>query len=335
MGDALNKIGAMILPSARQFAIVFCSMLALTAMTPDVFSGDWPEHHTVLKNSTSPDGRLGILVVSREAGLNEDRVGDNSTYLANLQTHQTIGKIEGVDYFEGQNHAGLAAYWAADSKACVVQYDARYGWESVFVLKLKNDGFEQIDLGKHIEAIQKRIFDGYISGYYRFTPDGKLKVRALSYTNPKQFPEEPTYNGLFQGTFDLKSEKWLSGDARKVKSNDWDNLEGAYDDDFAKHMIVVAEGKDAPEGFTGSVFRTGGGKIRRARQAIESSLLGRAIDCGAKPFYKSETGASLLVEGARRRQSDRGEIPVDRKQNQGAAGFALVKSNLPRAREAF
>jgi hypothetical protein len=256
VGDALNKIGAMISPSARQFVIVFCSMLALTAMTPDVFSGDWPEDHTVLKNSTSPDGRLGVLVVSREAGLTDDRAGDNSTYLANLQAHQTIGKIEGVDYFEGQNHAGLAAYWAADSKACVVQYDARYGWESVFVLILKNDGFEQIDLGKHIEAIQKRIFDGYMSGYYRFTPDGKLKVRALSYTNPKQFPEEPTYNGLFQGTFDLKSEKWLSGDARKVKSDDWDNLERAYDDDFAKHMIVVAEGKDAPEDFTGSVFRT-------------------------------------------------------------------------------
>jgi uncharacterized protein YecT (DUF1311 family) len=219
-------------------------------------AADWPEDHTVLKNSTSPDGRYGVLVVSREAGLNDDRTGDDATYLANLPTHQTIGEIKGVDYFEGQNHAGLAAVWAPDSKACVVQYDTRYGWESVFVLKLKDDGFEQTDIGKHIEAVHKRIFDGYMSGYYRFTPDGKLKVRALSYTNPKQNAEVPTYNGMFQGTFDLKSGKWSSGDARKVKSDDWDNLETAYDDNLAKHMIVAAGDKDVPDDFTGSVFRS-------------------------------------------------------------------------------
>src|SRR5260370_32012408 len=121
---------------------------------------------------------------------------------------------------------------------------------------MKDDGFEQIDIGKHIEAVQKRIFDGYLSGYYRFTPDGKLKVRALSYTNPKQFAEVKTYNGLFQGTFDLKSGKWTAGDARKVKSDDWDNLQSAYDDRFAKHMIVAADDKEVPENFTGSIFRS-------------------------------------------------------------------------------
>ena len=217
---------------------------------------DWPNDYTVLKNSSSPDGRYGVLVVSHEAAVNDDRTADNSVYLANLQTRQTIGEIKGVDYFEGQNHAGLGAVWAADSKACVVQYDARYGWESVFVLKMKDDGFEQIDIGKHIEAVQKRIFDGYLSGYYRFTPDGKLKVRALSYTNPKQFEEVPTYNGVFQGTFDLKSKKWTATDVRKVTEDEWSNLETAYDDSLAKHMIVAAEDKDVPEHFTGSVFRS-------------------------------------------------------------------------------
>src|ERR1700730_4477354 len=117
---------------ARSWLIALCSTIALFAITSDAFGGNWPEDHTVLKNSTSPDGRFGVLVVSREAGVNDDRTADNVTYLANLQTHQTIGEIKEVDYFEGQNHAGLAAYWAPDSKACIVQYDARYGWGAVF-----------------------------------------------------------------------------------------------------------------------------------------------------------------------------------------------------------
>ena len=249
---ALNRIGVMISTSTRSLVTVFSLALALSSAN----AIDWPPDYTVLANSTSPDGRYGVLVVSREAGLNDDRTAKNSVYLANLQTRQTIGEIKGVDYFEGQNHAGLGATWTPDSKACVVQHDARYGWESVFVLKIKDDDFEQIDIGQHIEAVQKRIFDGYLSGYYRFMPDAKLKVRALSYTNPKQFAEVKTYNGLFQGTFDLKSGKWTVGDARKVTGDDWDNLQVAYDDSFAKHMIVAAGDKDVPENFTGSIFRS-------------------------------------------------------------------------------
>lgn len=231
--------------------------IALALLTWSTFAGSWPDDHTVLGNSTSPNGRYAVLVVSREAGLNDERTGgDNETYLADLQTHQTIGEIKGIDYFEGQNHAGLAAYWAPDSKACVVQYDGRYGWESVSVLKLKEGGFDQVDIGKHIDVVQKRIFNGYMTGYYRFSTDGKLKVRATSYTNPKQFEEVPTYNGLFQGTFDLKTETWLTANARKVKSDDWNNLESAYNDDFLKQMIVVPEGKEPPEDFSGAVLRT-------------------------------------------------------------------------------
>jgi uncharacterized protein YecT (DUF1311 family) len=242
----------MISAFTRSFVVGFWLVLGLASAN----ATDWPPDYTVLGNSTSPDDRYGVLVVSREAGTNDARTADNSVYLANLQTHQTIGEIKGIDYFQGQNHAGLEAVWAPDSKACVVQWDARYGWEAVFVLKIKNDGFEQIDIGKHIEAVQKRIFNGYLSGHYRFTPDGKLKVRALSYTNPKQFAEVKTYNGLFQGTFDLKSGKWTVGDARRVKEDEWDNLEGAYDDSFAKHMIVAADDKDVPQNFTGSIFRS-------------------------------------------------------------------------------
>ena len=223
--------------------------LLFLSLIPRLPSIEWPDGAVVHENSTSPDGQYGILVPDQES-----EQGDN--FLVNVKTHTVLGKIEGVDYFEHQNHAGLSVTWAADSKTCVAQYDARYGWESVFVLKIKGAKFEQIDIGKHIDAVQKKIFDGYLNGEYRVTSDGKLKVRVLSYTNPKQLDTEPTYNGLFQGTFDLESGKWTASSAHKINSDDWYNLETAYDDNFAKHMIVAADDKQVPKGFTGEVFRS-------------------------------------------------------------------------------
>src|SRR5205085_2686318 len=55
---------------------------------------------------------------------------------------------------------------------------------------------------------------------------------------------------------DLKSQKWTSSSARKIKSAEWDNLQTAYDDSFAEHMIVAADDKQVPENFTGQVFRS-------------------------------------------------------------------------------
>lgn len=236
-------------------------LLLFVAAIVRVTAADWPEDYVVHENSTSPDGRYGIAIPESDdvAKKQPDPKIEEYyalNYLADIKNHTVLGAIKGSDYFRHQNHAGLSVTWAPDSKMCVAQYDARYGWDSVYVLKIKGDTFEQIDIGKHIDAVQKKIFNGYLTGYYRFTPDGKLKVRATSYTNPKQFEDEPTYNGLFQGTFDLSSGKWTASSARKVKSDDWDNFEIAYNDNSSKQMIVAADDKQVPENFTGEVFRS-------------------------------------------------------------------------------
>src|SRR5262249_25137358 len=179
-------------------------------------------------------------------------------YLANLQTRQLLGEIRGTDYFEGQNHSDLQVVWAPDSTVCVLEYDGRYGFDSVFVLELKGEGFRQINVGEHIQKSLGRLFDGYVNPYFRFVPDHKLKVRALSYTNPKQLPDEPSNCASFQGTFDLKSEKWTDSSARKIKMEEWDamqnSLQSPRNADFAEHMIVAADSTKVPENFTGSVF---------------------------------------------------------------------------------
>lgn len=76
----------------------------------------------------------------------------------------------------------------------------------------------------------------------------------LAANNPKQFEEVKTYYALFQGTFDVESKKWTATDAHSINSEQSDALESAYQDNFAKQMIVAADPAQAPENFNGSVF---------------------------------------------------------------------------------
>jgi uncharacterized protein YecT (DUF1311 family) len=215
-------------------------------------AGDWPKDYVVHENSESPDRRYGVIVFSKQAAIEHDQTDANTSYLANLQTRQTLGEIRGTDYFEGQNHRDLQVVWAPDSTACVLQYEGRYGFDSVFVLELKGESFRQINIGEHILKRLGRLFDGYANAYFRFGPHRELKVRALSYTNPKALPDQPTDYGRFQGTFDLKSSEWKQSSAQKTE--EYDALENAYQHNFTEHVIVAAEPAQAPENFTGSVF---------------------------------------------------------------------------------
>src|SRR5262249_5354250 len=66
--------------------------------------------------------------------------------------------------------------------------------------------------------------------HFRFGPDRKVRVRALSQNNPKQLDDVKTYYALFQGTFDLAAKKWTLTDARSINADQDDDLETAYSD---------------------------------------------------------------------------------------------------------
>jgi hypothetical protein len=163
-------------------------LFAFVVTSKTVAAADWPENYIVHEHSESPDGHYGVLVLSQQAAIDQYKTDGNTTYLVNLQTRKTLGEIRGTDYFENQNHRDLEVLWAPDSSTCVLEYDGRYGFDSVLVLELKGESFRQIDIGKHIQKTLDRLFEGYVNAYFRFGPDHKLKVRALSYTNPKALP---------------------------------------------------------------------------------------------------------------------------------------------------
>lgn len=177
--------GALLVP----FALVVNSRTAAATI-------DWPDGYVVCENTASPNGHHGVLLPTMEAW-EQDESLSQANYLADLKIHRVLGKLDSVDYFEHQNHRSLAAYWAPDSSICVVENDARYGAESISVLQIKDSSFSQTEIGDRIQksldnAMKKQAhteMSGDVSPYFRFGTDRKVRVRALSQNNPKQFED--------------------------------------------------------------------------------------------------------------------------------------------------
>lgn len=103
-----------------------------------------------MKIPNRPTTQFGLVIPGSDPDeASED--SDAANYLANLKTHEFLGKLTDADYFERQNHRQLNVIWSADSKTCVVEYDGRFGFDTISVLQIKGTGFQQTDLGRHIE----------------------------------------------------------------------------------------------------------------------------------------------------------------------------------------
>ena len=217
----------------------------------------WPERYVVHENSTSPDGQFGILVASRDLAIEDDTI-DFENFLANLKTHQVLGKINDADYFQNRNHRGLEVVWAADSSACVLTYEGRFGYDMILLLELNGARFTQTGLGEHIAKALKSATrdDGTDSAWFRFTTNKKLLARALTYTgNPKEM-DEKTRQARFAGTFDRVSRKWIVSEARRT--TDWDALSDAYSAKHGEDIFVAPNGDQSkvPPEFIGAVVNS-------------------------------------------------------------------------------
>lgn len=221
---------------ARNFFLVGWFAVVASANAARI---EWPDGYVVYENSKSPDGRYGILVPSMETWeKNESEEAIN--YLADLKNHCVIGKIRDADYFEHQNHRGLEVRWGDDSSLCVAEYDARFGFDSISILEPKDSNFIQTDIGKKIEkalaaVMVKQSHDSESGGgdatpYFHFAPDHTLRVRVPSTSDPKQLDPKTAHYAFFHGTFELRSKKWLSADARALDSAQYESAESAFTD---------------------------------------------------------------------------------------------------------
>jgi hypothetical protein len=221
------------MPSAKCAAAILL-LIALSRAA----AADWPEGYEVYKDTQSPDGRYGILVPTYELWDNDSTL-EEKNYFADLKSHRSLGKIAGADYFSGQNHRSLITVWAKDSNWCVVQYDSRFGFDTISIIEPKGATFVQTDIGKKIDKAltaviarqshEKADSGGDASPYFRII-NRTLEVRVVSTTDPKQLNLEHANFALFYGTFDLNSKKWLSATARPVSFDEYDMSDSAFGD---------------------------------------------------------------------------------------------------------
>jgi len=198
--------------------------------------GDWPKDYVVKENSESPDGHYAVLVQSMDAATGQEE-NESGVYLADVKSNTTMGNMDKVAYFEHQNHRGLEVFWAPDSSYCVVENDGRYGADTISILEIKDSTFVQTEIGERIQksldgAMKKQVHDsemsGYVSPFFRLGTDRKVRVRALSENNPKQFDNVKTYYALFQGTYDVAAKKWTVIDAHSITAEQSAELDWGY-----------------------------------------------------------------------------------------------------------
>ena len=223
--------------TARLLALFFCLSLNV-ALSETAAAVNWPDGYVVYENTASPDGRYGVLVPTMETWEQDESLSE-ANYLADIKNHRVLGKIDKIDYFEHQNHRGLEVHWAPQSSLCVVENDGRYGADSISVLEINDSSFAQAEIGDRIQksldaVMKKQAHDPEMAGdtfpHFRFGTDRKVRVRALSQNNPKQFEDVKTYYALFQGTFDVAAKKWTVTDTRSISAEQDDALETAYSD---------------------------------------------------------------------------------------------------------
>ena len=239
-------------------------------------AADWPEGLVLHEESASPDGHYGIIVAT------SPRVKDGTTfliaedgeefvnYLADLKTHQLLGKIHNGNYVEGENHRHLDTDWSPDSKLCIATYWNRFGFDSIAVLEPKAATFTQANLGERIQksldaVLAKQEHDRHSTAEVypscKLLAGRKIRVGALGRNNPKSLEDVKTYYALFQGTFDLTSKKWIVTAARPINAEQGEmlqeTLDSVYSDYSDKGLTVSPEAFKEAEADTDTTVNQG------------------------------------------------------------------------------
>jgi hypothetical protein len=186
----------------------------------------WPEDYLILEDTKSNGDWYAVIVPTRETAPDDDeKVTD---YLANLKTHQVLGKIENAHYFEGRNHFSLSATWSPDNSFVVVEFDHRYGFHAVTLVEISGNHLAQVDLAPYL--VKSTPNADACTLYLRMGADRKIRFRVVSTNDPKGLHQETATFGLFQGTYDVAGRRWTVQDGRKLDFDEYELLSNVYDD---------------------------------------------------------------------------------------------------------
>lgn len=207
----------------------------------------WPQGASIAENSRSPDGRFGILLPPREESMEKEEDEIRNT-LVQVESLKELAVVENSHYFPGENHSWLDVAWAPDSTWCVVTYDGRFGFEAITLLKKRGSGWDQADIGSHIQkalnaAVARQAENPETicsaTAYFRPGAGGKLLVRATGLTNPRYLPDLVQHFAVFLGAYDTTSGRWIRSETRDV--DNFDAFDFAFSDDLGEKTSFTDE----------------------------------------------------------------------------------------------
>jgi hypothetical protein len=272
---------------AALFACVLRAAAAAETPTPT----PWPDEYIVHHHSTSPNGELGILIPNADLA----DADDAANYVANLKTHEILGKIEGAEYFERQNHRDLNVTWAPDSSGCVLIYEGRFGYDQILQVEISGSRIAQADLGEFVAKALTRAAgpEGSDSAWARYAPPNRILVRALTYTGNPKLEDEKTRYARFAGAYDRKTKKWIASETHRMK--EMGTLSSGYAAQHGEDVFMAPGGDQTkvPPEFVGVVVNSEEGKEEHLDE--EMNAVYKAIQLVLSPAKFAKVKADQIA----------------------------------------
>ena len=208
--------------------------LAAATDEPEEFHGPPPhpgypdpfEIGYILFDTFSPNKQFGIIYPNRLLEESPDFIVDlkHSRILALLET--------GEPYFEGKNHGDLAAHWAPNSSAAVIENSGKWEPIGLLLVELKDgkvilqtdllDSLNKIFSPAIAKAQHSRVEDSAVGELditgvkWKTGKSLQVEIKCEGSTNPKGFEEESSWYGELTAVWDVAQRKLVRHQLARV-----------------------------------------------------------------------------------------------------------------------
>jgi hypothetical protein len=184
---------------------------------PDPFSIGY----ILRKNTLSPDKQYGVIFPKLF-------LADQPDFIVNISNSAILGSVElgelVTPYFEHQNFGRLTVSWSPDSSAALVEIGEKWSPGALVVIEIKDGKIErQTNLSDQVEKLfspatakHTRSHETGVGTYgvtaskWKVTEKSKqLQLKCEGQTNPKEFPNQSTWEGTLLAVWDLELHKFV------------------------------------------------------------------------------------------------------------------------------
>jgi hypothetical protein len=213
------------------------------ALLPKEMSGNY----LIAAGATAPNKKFGLVYPRFDLcyGQSDDDLKARcKDYLVALRPFRILCELETRSpHFEHKNNGGMTAVWSKDSSVALVTLEGKWGPDGIFLYELRDGRLLRSTnlLGKIHQALATdfrkskadRYNDNYDFVFQRPTDrDGqqlrsgqlegssRIRIHVMATTDPKKVPGQNSWDGRFEGIWDISAEKFASQKVTRLFAGD-------------------------------------------------------------------------------------------------------------------